>query len=196
VENFFFSLSHFDHWNISVDCLTVALKLAVTAFIRQFFKTFWPNWLNSFWSFKKKSVCDRKNNRWRPTIKPCERCLSFSVISSSILAFAKVFRVTLFLDAFPERNEEVFSVCVGFKRSKCSCATGQEYNFEKMAASEINSLGEKYDYHSIMHYARNTFSKGESGVTWKKRWAEKAEENLQPRETYSHQCKNITHPSF
>merc|ERR1712142_1036201 len=37
---------------------------------------------------------------------------------------------------------------------------GQEYNFEKMDASEINSLGEKYDYYSIMHYARNTFSKG------------------------------------
>ena len=38
---------------------------------------------------------------------------------------------------------------------------GQEYNFEKMDPSEINSLGEKYDYYSIMHYARNTFSKGE-----------------------------------
>ncbi|CAK8687745.1 unnamed protein product [Clavelina lepadiformis] len=37
---------------------------------------------------------------------------------------------------------------------------GQEYNFEKMDSSEINSLGEKYDYYSIMHYARNTFSKG------------------------------------
>lgn len=37
---------------------------------------------------------------------------------------------------------------------------GQEYNFEKMDASEINSLGETYDYYSIMHYARNTFSKG------------------------------------
>nr|CAB3264299.1 Tolloid protein [Phallusia mammillata] len=37
---------------------------------------------------------------------------------------------------------------------------GQEYNFEQMNPSEINSLGEKYDYYSIMHYARNTFSKG------------------------------------
>nr|NP_001071840.1 Tolloid protein [Ciona intestinalis]BAE06735.1 Tolloid [Ciona intestinalis] len=37
---------------------------------------------------------------------------------------------------------------------------GQEYNFEQMDSSEINSLGEKYDYYSIMHYARNTFSKG------------------------------------
>ncbi|XP_077973794.1 bone morphogenetic protein 1-like [Styela clava] len=37
---------------------------------------------------------------------------------------------------------------------------GQEYNFEKMDSSEINSLGETYDYYSIMHYARNTFSKG------------------------------------
>uniref|UniRef100_H2ZHT4 Metalloendopeptidase n=1 Tax=Ciona savignyi TaxID=51511 RepID=H2ZHT4_CIOSA len=37
---------------------------------------------------------------------------------------------------------------------------GQGYNFEKMDSSEINSLGEAYDYQSIMHYARNTFSKG------------------------------------
>lgn len=37
---------------------------------------------------------------------------------------------------------------------------GQEYNFEKMDPREINSLGEAYDFYSIMHYARNTFSKG------------------------------------
>lgn len=41
---------------------------------------------------------------------------------------------------------------------------GQEYNFEKMDSSEINSLGEKYDYYSIMHYARNTFSKGKEFI--------------------------------
>ena len=28
-----------------------------------------------------------------------------------------------------------------------------------MPADEINSLGEEYDYASIMHYSRNTFSK-------------------------------------
>ena len=37
---------------------------------------------------------------------------------------------------------------------------GQDYNFQKMPADEINSLGEEYDYASIMHYSRNTFSKG------------------------------------
>lgn len=36
--------------------------------------------------------------------------------------------------------------------------TGQEYNFGKMEHNEINSLGFKYDYDSIMHYSRNTFS--------------------------------------
>lgn len=38
---------------------------------------------------------------------------------------------------------------------------GQEYNFNKLTEDEVNSLGLPYDYDSIMHYARNTFSKGE-----------------------------------
>lgn len=37
---------------------------------------------------------------------------------------------------------------------------GQEYNFNKLNEDEVNSLGLTYDYDSIMHYARNTFSKG------------------------------------
>ncbi|XP_013385673.1 bone morphogenetic protein 1 [Lingula anatina] len=37
---------------------------------------------------------------------------------------------------------------------------GQEYNFNKLSAAEVNSLGEPYDFASIMHYARNTFSRG------------------------------------
>ena len=37
--------------------------------------------------------------------------------------------------------------------------TGQDYNFNKLSSSEINSLGEPYDFASIMHYARNTFSR-------------------------------------
>lgn len=36
---------------------------------------------------------------------------------------------------------------------------GQEYNFNKLTAEEVNSLGENYDFDSIMHYARNTFSR-------------------------------------
>ena len=36
----------------------------------------------------------------------------------------------------------------------------QDYNFQKMPRDEINSLGEEYDFGSIMHYSRNTFSKG------------------------------------
>ncbi|XP_045082672.1 dorsal-ventral patterning tolloid-like protein 1 isoform X2 [Coregonus clupeaformis] len=36
---------------------------------------------------------------------------------------------------------------------------GQEYNFLKMEPGEVNSLGEPYDFDSIMHYARNTFSR-------------------------------------
>ncbi|XP_065171165.1 protein tolkin-like [Atheta coriaria] len=37
---------------------------------------------------------------------------------------------------------------------------GQDYNFNKLSSDEVNSLGLTYDYDSIMHYARNTFSKG------------------------------------
>ena len=36
----------------------------------------------------------------------------------------------------------------------------QDYNFQKMPRDEINSLGEEYDFGSIMHYSRNTFSRG------------------------------------
>ena len=39
---------------------------------------------------------------------------------------------------------------------------GQEYNFLKMEPGEVDSLGEVYDFDSIMHYARNTFSRLES----------------------------------
>ncbi|XP_063979523.1 protein tolkin [Diachasmimorpha longicaudata] len=38
--------------------------------------------------------------------------------------------------------------------------TGQEYNFNKLTNEEVDSLGLPYDYDSIMHYAKNTFSKG------------------------------------
>uniref|UniRef100_A0A8C2FPT7 Metalloendopeptidase n=1 Tax=Cyprinus carpio TaxID=7962 RepID=A0A8C2FPT7_CYPCA len=37
---------------------------------------------------------------------------------------------------------------------------GQEYNFIKMEPDDVDSLGEVYDFDSIMHYARNTFSRG------------------------------------
>lgn len=38
-------------------------------------------------------------------------------------------------------------------------SAGQEYNFLKMEPEEVESLGETYDFDSIMHYARNTFSR-------------------------------------
>ncbi|KAH8382434.1 hypothetical protein KR009_003503 [Drosophila setifemur] len=37
---------------------------------------------------------------------------------------------------------------------------GQDYNFNMLSPDEVDSLGMAYDYDSIMHYARNTFSKG------------------------------------
>lgn len=34
-----------------------------------------------------------------------------------------------------------------------------EHNFNKLTENDVNSLDEPYDYNSIMHYARNTYSK-------------------------------------
>lgn len=45
---------------------------------------------------------------------------------------------------------------------KTNILNGQEYNFNKLSEDDVNSLGLPYDYHSIMHYARNTFSKCKS----------------------------------
>lgn len=45
---------------------------------------------------------------------------------------------------------------------KSNILNGQEYNFNKLSDDDVNSLGLPYDYHSIMHYARNTFSKCKS----------------------------------
>ena len=70
----------------------------------------------------------------------------------------------------------ILSVCLRFKYMRCASRfhqrefklnfmrimfilTGQEYNFNKLTANEVNSLGEEYDYGSIMHYARNTFAR-------------------------------------
>ncbi|MGH0167823.1 UNVERIFIED_CONTAM: hypothetical protein FKN15_053442 [Acipenser sinensis] len=42
---------------------------------------------------------------------------------------------------------------------------GQEYNFLKMEPEEVDSRGEGYDFDSIMHYARNTFSRSVENFT-------------------------------
>ncbi|CAD5218412.1 unnamed protein product [Bursaphelenchus okinawaensis] len=52
--------------------------------------------------------------------------------------------------------------------------TGQHYNFDKAKSSEINSLHETYDYHSIMHYSRDTFS------------INKGVDTIRPKGIYSH----------
>uniref|UniRef100_A0A1I7TZG3 Metalloendopeptidase n=1 Tax=Caenorhabditis tropicalis TaxID=1561998 RepID=A0A1I7TZG3_9PELO len=41
-----------------------------------------------------------------------------------------------------------------------SIQTGQDYNFDKSKPEEVDSLDEPYDFSSIMHYARDTFSRG------------------------------------
>lgn len=47
-----------------------------------------------------------------------------------------------------------------YKKQNINIIAGQEYNFNKLTDEEVNSLGLPYDYDSIMHYAKNTFSKG------------------------------------
>ncbi|XP_034566354.1 bone morphogenetic protein 1-like isoform X2 [Notolabrus celidotus] len=53
----------------------------------------------------------------------------------------------------PDRDEHVSII-------RDNIQPGQEYNFLKMEPDEVDSLGEVYDFGSIMHYARNTFSRG------------------------------------
>ncbi|KAJ3603850.1 hypothetical protein NHX12_028591 [Muraenolepis orangiensis] len=53
----------------------------------------------------------------------------------------------------PDRDEHVSII-------RDNIQPGQEYNFLKMEPGEVDSLGEGYDFDSIMHYARNTFSRG------------------------------------
>ncbi|KAL0616265.1 Tolloid-like protein 2 [Plecturocebus cupreus] len=73
---------------------------------------------------------------------------------------------------FIERTDEESFIVFSYRTCGCPtcfsktltecCVTGQEYNFLKMEAGEVSSLGETYDFDSIMHYARNTFSRSES----------------------------------
>lgn len=37
--------------------------------------------------------------------------------------------------------------------------TGQEHNFNKLTTDDVDTLGQPYDYGSIMHYSENTYSK-------------------------------------
>lgn len=46
---------------------------------------------------------------------------------------------------------------------------GHEHNFDKLSAKEVDSLGEPYDHNSIMHYARDTYSKNSFDVIVPKR---------------------------
>ena len=43
--------------------------------------------------------------------------------------------------------------------NKVNIMKGQEYNFDVLSPDDVDPLGLPYDYNSIMHYARNTFSK-------------------------------------
>jgi len=58
-----FLLRHFGHWNISVVCLTVVLKLTKTVLFCLYFQMFWPKWLNFFRSFQKRFGLWPKNDR-------------------------------------------------------------------------------------------------------------------------------------
>ena len=58
-----FLLGHFGHWNISVICFTILLKLTITVFFSLYFQRFWPKWLNFFPSFQKRFDLWPKKNR-------------------------------------------------------------------------------------------------------------------------------------
>uniref|UniRef100_A0A8C4GR64 Metalloendopeptidase n=1 Tax=Dicentrarchus labrax TaxID=13489 RepID=A0A8C4GR64_DICLA len=67
---------------------------------------------------------------------------------------------------------------------------GQEYNFLKMEPGEVDSLGEVYDFGSIMHYARNTFSR----LTGK--WEEKEWRTGRCGDSLQESAGNFSSPGF
>lgn len=67
--------------------------------------------------------------------------------------FSWMFLKNYFADTRPDREHHVVI-------NKPNIMSGQEYNFNKLTEEDVNSLGQAYDYDSIMHYAKNTFSRG------------------------------------
>lgn len=49
---------------------------------------------------------------------------------------------------------------------------GLEQNFRKYSYSEVDSLGEPYDYGSVLHYGANAFSNGNGATIVPKKSAE------------------------
>ncbi|KAK3741569.1 hypothetical protein QZH41_012512 [Actinostola sp. cb2023] len=58
----------------------------------------------------------------------------------------------------PDREQYVTIIRDNIKK-------GEEHNFQKLTAAEIDSRNEKYDYGSIMHYGKYTFSASLNHVT-------------------------------
>jgi len=88
-----FLLMHFGHWNISVICFTVVLKLAITVYFSLHFRTFWPKWLNFFRSFQNRfglwpkkprhttPFCWNFQNSATPFRRPWLKCETFDITS-------------------------------------------------------------------------------------------------------------------
>jgi len=57
-----FAETFFDHWNISLICLTAAVKVAVTVSFSLYFQAFWSQWLNFFRSFQNRFTLWPKKN--------------------------------------------------------------------------------------------------------------------------------------
>lgn len=88
---------------------------------------------------------------WHEHTRP-DRDEHVSIVRDNIQAGTAPARGLLSMPTFAHWCSRCFStdVCV---------PKGQEYNFLKMEPDEVDSLGEVYDFDSIMHYARNTFSR-------------------------------------
>jgi len=71
-------------WDISVICPIVVFKLAVTAFTRLPFRTWWPNWPKFFRSYSKKSIHDRKKS-WQRLLVTCIEVGYSTMLSYEVL---------------------------------------------------------------------------------------------------------------
>ena len=107
-----FLLRHFGRWDISVICLILVSKLAITVFISLYFQTFWPKWPNFFRSFGK--TFRSMTEKWPKTTQLQTECPSLQSRASAASYLASAQELCLFY--WPSCNRPYYKASVGKER--------------------------------------------------------------------------------